>query len=192
MGSEPAKRNWTEYGNLVVLTFTLAVIIWYSLETRRLRAITQEQLSRSYLPLVVVEFKKEIHAGDTIYIPAVRNIGFGPAFNIRISDLKNANCRSDFSRVIAGLGKDSTATLSTDTYCEQQNGESGSYYPDDFTKLIIKPPRNRQYSLSNSLPIVITFQDTRGSTYEIAQEVQWSRMDDPSVQAVVTKFPDVQ
>ena len=52
------KDKPVEVLTLIVLALTGAVLVWYSVETHLLRKATQEQLIRSYMPIVVIGFKK--------------------------------------------------------------------------------------------------------------------------------------
>lgn len=62
----------------VATTVTLAVLIWYTIETHRLRKESQRQNEIALLPLVVVEEPYEEHP-DAF---GIRNIGRGPAFQV--------------------------------------------------------------------------------------------------------------
>jgi len=194
MPGNSENKHWTDYATILVLMFTLVVIVWYTVETKRLRTITQEQLSRSVLPLVVLDFR-ESSSNNNLVFPIIKNVGFGPAFNINVSNLENGNCKLNFYP-ISGLGKDSELILPLYTYCETKNGISGTW--DDaqgFTKWVTKLSPDKIRGDTNRFSIEVKFQDSRGTNYQIEQEIQCNASEEPEIReirAVVTKFPNVQ
>lgn len=192
------RRPWIEYGNFVVLAFTLMVVCWYTIETLRLRVTTQEQLACTHLPLVVIDFKR-IEKYENQLLPIIRNVGFGPAFNIRVSNIKNGNCSSDF-QLISGLGENQEQLLSFWVSCEYTGGSglsggSSSWGPDAF-KHLLRDSHGKSIDLyANRFPVTVTFLDSREIEYQIIQEVQCKNFSDErdlEMQAIILKLPVVQ
>jgi len=62
---------------------TLAVLVWYTIETYKIRVEAQRQTSNDLMPVVVLELRSD---PGLMYHPlGVRNIGRGPAFSISFS-----------------------------------------------------------------------------------------------------------
>jgi hypothetical protein len=62
-------------------TVTLAVLIWYTIETHKLRKAAQRQNESALLPIVVIEEPSQ----DDPEAFVIRNIGKGPAFQVSAS-----------------------------------------------------------------------------------------------------------
>jgi len=67
--------------NIVVLALTFIAIVWYTVETFRLRKINEKQIHINIMPLVVV-----MNIGNEIKL---KNIGKSPALNVTIDSIKN-------------------------------------------------------------------------------------------------------
>jgi hypothetical protein len=157
----------TQKLSAVVLTLTLLVIAWYSLETARLRIATEQQIKRSYLPIIVLEFtSRSLVDSDGNYDlhPTLRNVGFGPAFNIEVSGIANERSRIDFDQV-PGLGREATAELRIEATSEDDDSMI------TFGKLLTNSPADKQL-VFNSFPVTITYLDGRGERQQVFQEVQ--------------------
>src|SRR5579863_4308624 len=72
----------------VVTTATLIVLIWYTVETHKLRVEAQRQNEHSIMPIVMLQsvFVQGQHVG--ISRPAIRNLGSGPAFNVYVGPMQ--------------------------------------------------------------------------------------------------------
>ena len=89
--------------SLEILTAaTLLVLIWYTIETYKLRKAAQAQVETATMPMVVfqsctVEVEKPYGIGSgEVYRPLVRNLGTGPAFNVIIQPIQVADRVADF------------------------------------------------------------------------------------------------
>jgi hypothetical protein len=69
-----------------ILFITFLAIIWYSIETRRLVAITKKKMRIDIEPLVVVE---DVSGGQI----KIKNIGNNAALNIKILTISKRKCR---------------------------------------------------------------------------------------------------
>jgi hypothetical protein len=82
--------RWQPIVNLVVAlatVATLAVVIWYTIETKRLRETAQDQIEvaldqsrASIRPTLFLAFERELTQNE--HPPAIHNLGTGPAFNV--------------------------------------------------------------------------------------------------------------
>jgi hypothetical protein len=94
-GSFFVTRDWLDYANFVTLTATLIVVVIYSWLTHGLRKEAEKQNESSILPILILDWPNpEIGSRDA---PSVKNIGRGPAFNVRISPIIHAGMKIAFS-----------------------------------------------------------------------------------------------
>ena len=71
---------WVQTG---VLAITAVIIVWYTIETSRMRKEIARQTSVSLRPVVVFEFCQDAAYNRTLY---AKNIGVGAAFNVTLLD----------------------------------------------------------------------------------------------------------
>jgi hypothetical protein len=71
-----------------VTTATLIVLIWYTVETYKLRLEAQRQSENSIMPIVMLQsvYVQGEHMG--ISRPTIRNLGSGPAFNVYVGPMQ--------------------------------------------------------------------------------------------------------
>jgi len=67
--------------NIIVLALTFGAIVWYTVETFRLRKINEKQIRINILPLIAI-----VDIGNEIRL---KNIGKSPALNVTINPIKN-------------------------------------------------------------------------------------------------------
>jgi hypothetical protein len=101
--SSAALVDWLTF---IVLTITLAVLVCYTVETHRLRRVAQEQLSASYRPVVTVTGLSgdplpgtASHLGDTGVFLWCNNVGFGPALDVEVNELRHGSAAIVFESV---------------------------------------------------------------------------------------------
>jgi hypothetical protein len=70
-----------------VTTATLVVLIWYTVETQRLRREAQRQNENSMMPIVIFQSVYVKGQNITVSRPVIRNLGSGPAFNVTIDPI---------------------------------------------------------------------------------------------------------
>src|SRR5260370_39247063 len=70
-----------------VTTATLIVLIWYTVETQRLRREAQRQNENSTMPIVMFQSVYVRGQNITVSRPVIRNLGSGPAFNVSVSPI---------------------------------------------------------------------------------------------------------
>jgi len=90
--------NFAQIGMAIITLITAGIIAWYTIETSKLRKVSQQQADvalrtyqHSLMPVVVfktfIEWKEEEDGRVTGTRPVLSNIGSGPAFNILIGPL---------------------------------------------------------------------------------------------------------
>jgi hypothetical protein len=117
---------WLQTANVIVLALTFGAVVWYALETQRLRKTAEDQLEALHYPCVVPDydfisgvtaqtFYAQNQAGWTAlrvkqHVPsgqiALRNIGTGPALCVKClfeptGSIKQAPCRASAAFVPA-------------------------------------------------------------------------------------------
>ena len=67
---------------------TLGVLIWYTIETHKLRLEAQRQNENSMMPIVMFQsvYTQGQHAGISRLV--IRNLGSGPAFNVYVGPME--------------------------------------------------------------------------------------------------------
>jgi hypothetical protein len=98
----------------ILTAATLVVLIWYTIETYKLRKAAQAQVETSMMPMVVV-MSSRVPATSGIgewYRLVIRNLGAGPALNVNVQPIPVANRLAvfEFSRMLAP-GEDACAMI---------------------------------------------------------------------------------
>jgi len=92
--------NWIPAANFIVQILVLAALVWYTIETQQIRRASQEQAESLHKPCLIL--LTEARAGDEAILEidghvggmivaarngdvVVRNVGTGPAINVRYS-----------------------------------------------------------------------------------------------------------
>lgn len=79
--------------SVIAIVLTLLVLIWYTVETYRLRVAAVKQLDVATTPIVMIAPDEQ----SDVMVPTIRNVGRGPAFNISVrTDDLGADARLDF------------------------------------------------------------------------------------------------
>ncbi len=76
--------DWAVWTQTVVLVITAGIIVWYTIETSKMRREIARQNSISLRPVVVFEFRQDA-AHNRLLL--AKNIGHGAAFNIIVVPL---------------------------------------------------------------------------------------------------------
>jgi hypothetical protein len=74
------QRSFWDYVSVIAVVFTLIVLVWYTIETHRLRVAAVRQYDVAITPIVMIATVQQAR-GEVL---AIRNVGYGPAFNISI------------------------------------------------------------------------------------------------------------
>ena len=88
-----ALQPYAELSLTVLTLLMLGVLVWYTIETARLRRAAQKQNSISLLPIV------ELSIDACANTFKIRNIGRGPAFNVAIQHLPGQRGRVSGSNI---------------------------------------------------------------------------------------------
>lgn len=94
--------NWTKWQTVIQVPI-FAVMCWATIETCSMRVASEEQTIKNSIPIVVLNFETNGKQGYSK--PFVENIGFGPAFNVEISEMENRKFKLKFENII-GIEKD--------------------------------------------------------------------------------------
>lgn len=174
-------QNWSNVASIVTAaaaTITMLFLIWYTIETSRLRKAAQRQNSIPFMPIVVVDIAPMNAQGGhlTLGEPAIRNIGSGPAFQIELQTLRLGEHEIRFA-VVALVERDKPAKLD---YTIWQGGQTSG-----FSKRSVL----LQSVLSGSetrleLPLVITFRDMAGTRYGSRAVIVY----DPMAKEIKTEY----
>jgi hypothetical protein len=80
----------------------MGILIWYTVETLRLRKAAQRQNEISIMPVLVLEFEsgeRALAGHMKLEDPQLRNIGNGPAFNIQVATIAGPDLEVRFDGV---------------------------------------------------------------------------------------------
>jgi len=104
--------NWLQYANFVVQCLLFLSLIWYALETRRIRKTSQEQVETSQKPCLTLSAQSRqfenavlemdgVHGAQIVHAPEgmlhLINVGLGPAFNV-VYEFTAANPPANIAR----------------------------------------------------------------------------------------------
>ena len=77
--------------NNIILSLTAMIILWYTLETKRLSDLSKKQIEINIRPILIARWD-----GRTLRI---KNIGRSPALNIWLEDIYHKNSRLEFHKI---------------------------------------------------------------------------------------------
>jgi hypothetical protein len=155
--------------NLVVLICTVWFVKHYTEEARKQREVAEqqlrnmrEQLERSFMPVVVLEMGQDTHIPQ---FPHVRNIGTGPAFNVKVADIVQDNSRVYFE-LIPVLEKDKPHAAVPNT--STNNGTPAKYVKASLEVLDLPD--------EDITPISITYESISGMRYAAEQSLKYDSL----------------
>lgn len=128
-----------------VTAATLIVLIWYTVETQRLRREAQRQNENSIMPIVMFQSVSVRGQHLTVSRPVIRNLGSGPAFNVSVDPMTLAGKTVTFEhpRTLAPGQEEFVAVSGTR---EPKLDSAGGYddgkihHTQDFLKLVKSSP----------------------------------------------------
>ena len=164
-----------------VLTFL--ALIWYTIETQRLRRAAEKQNQIAGMPIVVLRLLSgERKLGEPLLLSfqSVRNVGNGPAFNINLSPIKKPPFEVTFSS-IAILEPKENATLDFTIY--QDAITSGMAKMTVWLESVIETGQ-----LGSEMAVGISYADASGKRYRSNHVVRF----DIASKAVTTEFKSHQ
>lgn len=164
---EASNPNWVDIATFVVLTVTLLVLCWYTSETYLLRRATYRQIEVGYMPILALDVRtRGIDKGGFL---EVCNKGYGPAFNVGISDLVNRGCRitaDEIPLLAKGACQVATVEIVLDSEAEPLSDLSFEYF-------LSQDPESQEVPLSNS--VRATYTDAAGVRQSTEYEVIFHR-----------------
>ena len=163
--SKNETSNWDKIGTIVQVLVLIVMVVAIS-QTWNALKLTEEQTEKSTLPVIVFDVVSTVPNKAE---PIIRNVGVGPAFNIKVHDYTKKAYKAEFV-TITGLEQggqiqpkyhlNGNFNLSSDSimngffiflsYRENASRSSSSYVPSD----------------SN---LVVTYDDIKGNKYQIEE-----------------------
>jgi hypothetical protein len=171
----------------LIIIGVMAYSLW---QTNRVIEINQEQTEKSTLPVIVFDVKS-INSFKSI--PIIKNVGVGPAFNIKVLDYKNKDYIASFNDV-TGLEKDGQIKLDYNIENHINSNENKVYldtFENDFHKFISysgQHPMGRTAVVSFDSTLVITYCDIKGTKYKIAESASFDIIENKFTYEIVS-FP---
>jgi hypothetical protein len=154
------QRGPWDYVSIIAILLTLIVLIWYTIETYKLRVAAVNQLGVAITPIVMIAPIQEAKGA----VPAIRNVGNGPAFNISIES-GNIGEQSKLtffhSDVLAG-----NELQVLHLTLQQPERERQMFTHDDIVTNIA------QGHLPPTLPLTITYNGANGQGYTTMMAIE--------------------
>ena len=85
------QRGLWDFVNILLLASTLVVVAYYTWETRKLRTASERQVANGILPIVFLNFliEKQLDPSfSALREVSLENVGYGPAFDVRIAPIQ--------------------------------------------------------------------------------------------------------
>ena len=85
-------QAWATVAAAIAGAFTFFALIWYTIETQRLRRAAERQNDIAGMPIVLLKLSsvEQRPGGLLLDCESIRNVGNGPAFDINISAIQKA------------------------------------------------------------------------------------------------------
>ena len=159
-----------DVARFLVESATMIAVIYYAYKTRQLVVAARRQNDTAIRPITVVEYPRDKIIDQDYF--SIRNIGFGPAFNVTIKPITNGDFRAEFA-AISLLGKDSTIRLEPITYCKGEYHNVFSPRMQYFIAML----REGTKSLADVLTLIIEILccDANGKSYTYRQKLECER-----------------
>ena len=155
------QRGLWDYVSVIAIVLTLFVLIWYTNETYKLRVAAVGQLDVAMTPILMIAPVQEPKGA----LPAIRNVGNGPAFNISIEAGKvgeAAKLTFFHSGVLAG-----NELQVLHLTLQQPERERQMFTHDDIVANIT------QGHLPPTLPLTITYNGANGQRYATTMAMEF-------------------
>ena len=178
--------DWSKWQTIIQIPIVI-IMAWATWETYEMRKTSQEQTIKSSLPFVVLDIKSKKWSET---IPILKNVGYGPALNIEISDIKNREFKLSFKRV-SGLENSGEVILQFDIW--DTTGISKTNFPNDSTTFNSYLSYRGQHFMgrtpgNNLGTIDINYEDLTGNKYFVRQELYFDIVDN-RMYAKVVEYP---
>ena len=171
---------------LVLITMVIAIF-----QTNEALNINKEQSEKTTLPVIVFDVMSN---GDFSAVPIIRNVGVGPAFNIKVLDYTHKDFKAEFITV-TGLEKDGQIQLKYQIYDNKDISNIRPILSDsiknDFYKFISQTRQSRGVRATAAKfdsCLVITYCDIIGNEYQIEESLDFN-INKNEFKYLITKFP---
>jgi hypothetical protein len=157
------------------------VLIWYTIETQRLRRAAEKRNEISGMPIVALRLSSgERRHGEplSLELQSLRNIGNGPAFNIDVTTIQKAPFEVRFEPVLLLEPKDSQGLQYT---VWQDAVISGFSKMSVWLESVIEAGQ-----LGSEVAITVSYSDASGNRYHSDHIIQF----DAAAKTVTTVFKD--
>jgi len=148
------------WATLIVQSVGVCVLIWYTIETYKLRREAQTQTAMMAKPALFVRTQPQLLSSRLVLV--VENIGKGPAFNVGFEPLTGPNCKMSFKAIPLLLVGEQHKEVEFDI----EDGDAKSYdsAPGAIALFMSqqRPPRE--------LTLMASFRDLSGKGYEVSSQ----------------------
>lgn len=151
---------WDKASTIAVV-LTLGVLIWYTIETYKLRVAAFKQHEVAITPIVMMAPIQDPKGA----LPAIRNVGNGPAFNLSIEATgiaQGAKLNFLHSDILAGQ-----ETQIMHLILQQPHRERAMYTHDDIVANIT------QSHLPTTFPVAIAYSGANGKAYRTDMTMEY-------------------
>ena len=155
------QRGVWDYVSVVAVVLTLIVLIWYTIETYRLRVAAVNQLGVATTPILMIAPIQQAKGA----VPAIRNVGNGPAFNISIeAGNVGAQAKLNFYHpdILAGNELQVLHRI-----LEQADRQRQMFTHDDIVANFA------QGHLPTTIPLTITYDGANGQRYSTTATMEY-------------------
>jgi len=157
------------------------VLIWYTIETQRLRRAAEKQNEISGMPIVALRLasgERRLGESLTLEFESLRNIGNGPAFNIDVTPIQEAPFEVRFDPIRLLEPKDSQRLVYT---VLQDSLTSGFSKTSMWLESVIETGQ-----LGSEMAIRVSYSDASGKRYRSDHVIQF----DAVAMTITTVFKD--
>lgn len=180
--------NWNKWQTIIQIPI-IVIMAWSTWETYEMRKTSEEQTKKNSMPLLVFDIKNENWNSST---PILKNVGYGPALNIHISDIVNKEFKLSFKNVNGLenggqtlLNYEISDSIRTSTRTFQRDSTQFNSY------LCYRGEHFRGQSTINNLgKIEIKYEDLLGNKYSIKQELNFNVMEN-RLYAKIIEYPQL-
>jgi hypothetical protein len=161
-------QAWATIVAAVAAMLTFAALIWYTIETQRLRRAAERQNEIAGMPIIALRLSSgERKLGQPLSLASqsIRNVGNGTAFNIEISTVQNRPFEIRFESTPLLEPKDNQLL---DYTIWQDAVTTGFSKRTVWLESIIESGQ-----LGSDMPVDITYSDAAGKRYRSSHSVKY-------------------
>ncbi len=180
--------NWDKWQTIIQIPIVL-IMAWATWETYEMRKTSQEQNTKNTMPLVIFDILNEKWNLST---PIIKNVGYGPALNIKVSNLQNREFSLIFKNV-NGIANGGQAILDYDIYDTLAISKK-TFLNDSInfnSYLSYRGQGFKSRTSGNDLGfIVISYEDLLGNKYYIKQKIYFDIIEN-RLYARIIEYPKI-